>query len=177
MKNLSNQKNGITVSVVIAIFGCIGTCITALLSSPIILRLVDSVVLSRQTPAPSIGVVTTLPSTELPTPTNVIVTTATSTPTETPTLTIEIVGPDTVPLGRKTYYTLLSQNASRAEWSVGGFSSNEIFVVDPLPPSHQIYIEPTDAGRVGEVFVLAVTVYNERGESTTATKQFTIVSK
>lgn len=92
-------------------------------------------------------------------------------------LTIAIDGPETAPLGQKTYFTLVSQNATRAEWSIGGFADGQLFVVDPLIPSHQIYVEPADPGRVGASFVLAVTVYDPSGGSASTTKRFTITGK
>ncbi len=96
-------------------------------------------------------------------------------PTPPPSLpTLEIDGPDVAPLGQKTYFTLTSQNATRAEWSIGGFGDDEPFVVDPLSSSHQIYVEPTDASRVGDSFVIAVTVYDASGQSAGATKRFVV---
>jgi len=98
-----------------------------------------------------------------------------STPTPPPPLlTIAIDGPDTAPLGQKTYFTLTSQNATRAEWSIGGFGDGKPFTVEPLSSSHQIYVEPTDASRVGDSFVLAVTVYNTAGQSAGAAKRFVV---
>jgi hypothetical protein len=125
-------------AVLIALIGLIGTLITALLSSPVIIKLL--------------------------------------TPKELPHPTVKIIGPDTVPFGTVTYYTLVSQNAVRAEWGIGGFANNERFVINLPSPSHQIYVEPTSAERVGDVFVIAVTVYNKNGDTATATKQFTIVA-
>jgi hypothetical protein len=91
-----------------------------------------------------------------------------------PQVTVE--GPDAAKVGERAYFTIVSQGASRAEWSIGGFADGEIFKVDPLPPSHSIYIEPTNAGRAGESFTLAVTVYAEDGASALATKKFVVVS-
>jgi hypothetical protein len=96
-------------------------------------------------------------------------------PKKLPPPTVEIVGPETVPFGKATYYTIVSTGAVRGEWSVGGFENNELFIVDPLPPSHQIYVQPTDNDRIGGVFIIAVTVYNKNGDIAKATKQFTIV--
>lgn len=91
-----------------------------------------------------------------------------------PQVTIE--GPDVAKVGERTYFTIVSPGASRAEWSIGGFADGQIFSVDPLPPSHSIYIEPTNAGRAGESFTLAVTVYAQDGASASATKKFVVVS-
>lgn len=90
-----------------------------------------------------------------------------------PQVTIE--GPDVARVGERTYFTIISQGAGRAEWSVGSFANGQIFEVDPLPPSHSIYIEPTNATRAGESFTLAVTVYARDGASASATKKFVVL--
>ena len=90
-----------------------------------------------------------------------------------PQVTIE--GPDAAKVGERTYFTIISQGATRAEWSIGGFANGEVFKVDPLPPSHSIYIEPTNAGRAGESFTLAVTVHAADGASATGTKKFVVI--
>lgn len=160
--NSNDKKFGAPVALLIAIIGCVGTCIAAMLTSPIIVRIFDLVIPVQETPAPAVEGIVTSPPAGLQTPAL--------------NLSIEIVGPDTAPVGKRTYYTLLSQNASRAEWSIGGFSSNETFVIDPLSPSQQIYVQPSDVERIGDVFIISVTAYNDTGESVTATKQFTVVS-
>jgi hypothetical protein len=91
-----------------------------------------------------------------------------------PLPSINIDGPETAPLGQKTYFTLTSQNATRAEWSIGGFGDGKPFVIEPLSSSHQIYVEPTDMSRVGDSFVLAVTVYDAAGQSAGAAKRFVV---
>lgn len=91
-----------------------------------------------------------------------------------PVVTIE--GPLSVPLGERAYFTIVSQNARRAEWSVGGFGDGQIFTVDPLPPSHQIWVNPTDSTRAGEVFTLAVTVFGADGQTASASKQFQVTA-
>jgi hypothetical protein len=90
-----------------------------------------------------------------------------------PAVTIE--GPDSAHLGQRTYFTIVSSGAITGEWSVGGFAGDQVFTVDPLPPSHSIYIEPTDASRAGDSFTLAVTVHAKDGEAATATKKFVVV--
>ncbi len=82
----------------------------------------------------------------------------------------------TARLGTLTYFTIVSANADRAEWSIGGFNNNAISTVYPLAPSHQIQIEPTDATRVGDTFTLVVTVYDRSGATTTATHAFQIAA-
>ena len=91
--------------------------------------------------------------------------------------TIKIEGPDRAPLGEKTYYTFISKNAVRGEWSIGGFSDDGTTQMDPMAPSYQIYVEPSNAARVGDRFTLAVTVYQADGSSATATKEFMVVEK
>lgn len=90
---------------------------------------------------------------------------------------IQIEGPDRAVVGEKTYYTFISKNAVRAVWSIGGFSTDGDAVIEPLEPSHQIFVEPTDPERVGSRFTLAVTVYQADGDSATATKEFEVVDK
>ncbi len=103
-----------------------------------------------------------------------------STPAGAPTAAaqpaVSIEGPLSVPLGERAYFTIISQNAGRAEWSVGGFADGQIFQVDPLPPSHQVWINPTDSTRAGDVFTLAVTVFGADGQTASASKQFQVTA-
>lgn len=94
--------------------------------------------------------------------------------TAAPPITLSITGPAEIPLGQKAYFTILSHRASRGVWSIGGFNNNQPFEVNPLSPSHQIYIEPTDAGRVGDGFTLVFTAYDAQGNSAMATKDFSV---
>lgn len=89
-------------------------------------------------------------------------------------ITLSITGPAEIPLGQKAYFTILSHRANRGLWSIGGFNNNQPFEVNPLSPSHQIYIEPTDAGRVGDGFTLVFTAYDAQGNSAMATKDFSV---
>jgi predicted membrane channel-forming protein YqfA (hemolysin III family) len=93
---------------------------------------------------------------------------------EEPTVSIE--GPSIAILGKRTYFTVLSENAVRGKWSVGGFEHNTPFVIDWLAPSHEIYIEPTDPSRVGNNFTITFTAYNTGGKAATTKKQFRVVS-
>jgi hypothetical protein len=88
---------------------------------------------------------------------------------------VTLQGSPTAPLGETTYYDVMSQNAVRGEWSVGGFANNQLFVVKPLGPSHRIYVEPTDRMQVGQTFVIRFTAYNQDGKSTTVEKRFVVV--
>jgi hypothetical protein len=90
-------------------------------------------------------------------------------------LSVEIEGPATAPLGKTTYYTVLVKNAVRGIWSIGGIQ-NEPVVVQPLGPSHQIYVEPTDATRVGNSFTIVFVAYDTHGRSAIAKKRFLVVS-
>lgn len=87
---------------------------------------------------------------------------------------VSLEGPAGAPLGEPTYFTIVSANADRAVWSIGGFNNNESVTVDPLSPSHQIVITPTDASRLGDTFTLVVTVYDPAGASASANRPFTI---
>lgn len=101
---------------------------------------------------------------------------ATPAPAALPAPSVTIEGPLAAPLGQRTYFTIVSQNAVRAEWSAGGFGDGRSIEVQPLPPSHQIWIEPTDSARIGDTFTLAVTVYSADGQATTAQRQFQITA-
>lgn len=92
---------------------------------------------------------------------------------EAPTVTIE--GPASAPLGKSTYFTVFTRNAVRGVWSIGGFH-NEPVEVSPLGPSHQVFVEPTQAERVGDEFTLVFTASNADGETATATKRFRVVA-
>lgn len=86
---------------------------------------------------------------------------------------VEIDGPDRALLGEATYFTILSDTADRVEWAIAGFGEDTI---DPFRQTDQIFVEPSDAGRVGEWFILVVTAYNRDGESASARHRFQIVS-
>ncbi len=92
-------------------------------------------------------------------------------------VTVEIDGPPTAPLGKPTYFTFISQDAVRAVWSIGGFGNNEQFEVDPLLPSHQVFVEPSDASRVGDSFTIVVTVFGADGQSASTKKSFQVVAE
>lgn len=94
--------------------------------------------------------------------------------TEHPTVTIE--GPPSVPLGKSSYFTIISRNATRGVWSIGGFQNEPVEVL-PLGPSHQIVVEPIQDERVGDEFTLVFTAYNAEGAKQTAMKRFRVVAK
>jgi len=89
---------------------------------------------------------------------------------------VEIDGPPTAPLGKTTYFKIISENAIRAKWSINGFQ-NEPIVVEPLRPVHVIYVEPTDKAGVKHQFPIVVDVYSSNGSSARATKTFMVVAK
>ena len=78
-------------------------------------------------------------------------------------------------MDENTYFTILSQNAVRAEWSIGGFSGNKPFLVDPIAPSHRIFVEPTTVSDIGNTFIIVAIVYDADGHSARAEKEFTVV--
>ena len=88
-----------------------------------------------------------------------------------PALAVEIEGPAEAPLGEQTYFTLISENAVRAEWAVAGFGRDEI---NPFRQADQIFVQPTDAEQVGESFTLLVTVYDADGNQAGARHSFAI---
>lgn len=95
-------------------------------------------------------------------------------PTATPAalLQVEIDGPTEAPLNQETYFTILSDAAVRAEWSIPDFGRDDI---NPFRQVDQIFVQPVDAARVGDSFMLAVTVYDAAGNRATARHQFKIV--
>lgn len=96
------------------------------------------------------------------------------TATSAPQLSVEIEGPTEAPLNQETYFTILSDNAVRAEWTITDFGSDDI---NPFRQVDQLFVEPVDAGRVGESFTLAVTVYDAAGNRATARHRFQIVAE
>jgi len=87
-------------------------------------------------------------------------------------LTVEIDGPATAPLNEQTYFTIISENAARVEWTIAGFGGDEI---DPFDQSVQIFVEPADALRVGENFTLVVTATDAAGRTASARHRFQVV--
>ena len=86
-------------------------------------------------------------------------------------LTIEIDGPAEAPLNEITAFTIISENAARAEWAIAGFGNDDI---NPFHLSEQVEVEPTNAERVGDSFTLVVTVYDAAGNRANARHQFKI---
>ena len=170
-KNISPKPEG-SPQTRIALIGATASIITAIVAG--LFGLLQSNLprpepLAEQTPTIILATNTPLP-TVLVTPTLATSSPATNLPT------VEIEGAATAPLGKKSYFTIKSQGAVRAEWSVGGFADNKAFVVEPLAQSHQIYLEPTDASRIGDTFTLVVTVYNANGTAASAQQRFQVVA-
>lgn len=113
------------------------------------------------------GVFTVLPALrneEPPPPPTVIVPTPAG-------FSVEIDGPETAPLGEDTYFTILSEGATRVEWAIAGFGGDAI---DPFNQTDQIFVAPQDAARVDEWFTIVVTAYNSEGEEASARHRFRI---
>lgn len=101
---------------------------------------------------------------------------ATTAPTAAPTETefyVEIDGPPTAPLEERTYFTIISPNAVRVEWTIPDFGRDDI---NPFRQADQIFVEPADAGRLGDTFTLLVTAYDAAGNTATARHEFEIVA-
>jgi len=96
-----------------------------------------------------------------------------SPPVATPSaqLSIEIDGPTQAPLNEETWFTILSDAAVRAEWTIPDFGRDDI---NPFRQVDQIFVHPVDAGRAGDSFTLVVTVYDAAGNRATARHQFQI---
>ena len=87
-----------------------------------------------------------------------------------------IEGPPSIPFGQTTYFTILTENAVRGVWSIGGFTDEPVDV-DPLGASHQIYVEPTEKSRIDDKFTIIFTAYSSSGKEARAKKTFLVTSK
>ena len=92
-------------------------------------------------------------------------------------LTVTIDGPPQVMLAKKTYYTIASSHAERLVWSIGGYAFDGDNQVEPVSPLHQIWIEPTDAERIGDTFTIRATVYDAAGKAVTVEKDVILIGE
>jgi hypothetical protein len=91
-------------------------------------------------------------------------------------LSVEIEGPERVPLNKRTYFRFANgPQVITLTWSVDGFPFSQDNVIGNVGPRHEVWIEPTDAGRVGEVFTVAAVVNDAQGRSARVTRRFTLV--
>lgn len=146
MKPLRNADGEINPQILVALIGAAATLLTALIAG--IFGLIQFQA-SRATPPPP-------------------------TATATPQLAVEIEGPAEAPLNEETYFTILSDEAVRVEWSIPDFGSDDI---NPFRQVDQIFVRPVDGERVGDSFTLAVTVYDAAGHRATARHRFQIVEE
>lgn len=150
MRNLFRDAEGaLNVQVVVALIGAAATLAAALLAG--IFGLV-------QMRAGDPSAATALPS--MPQPTAIV-----------EEMIIQIHGASVAPLGERTYFTITSADAVRVEWTVPGFGRDDI---NPFREADQIYVEPGDAGRVGESFTLVVTGYDVNGNNAQAAHSFEV---
>ncbi len=84
---------------------------------------------------------------------------------------VEINCPETIPLNSSVVCDIISTNATEGEWDIPGFGSAPLEVV---PGSNPIFIEPNDAGSVGQTYTITATVRDAEGESHVATSDFTV---
>jgi hypothetical protein len=181
MKNLFRNADGeVNTQVVVAFISATATLLTAVIAG--VFGLIQLRAANAQpptlTPAPTWTAAPTLAPTDTPVPTATAMPSPTAAPTATAApLALEIEGPTEAPLNELTFFTIISENAVRARWSIGGFANNQIFDIDPLPASHDIEVEPTNAERVGDSFTLVVTVFDENGRSITAQHRFEVVAE
>lgn len=91
--------------------------------------------------------------------------------TPSPQLSVEIDGPTEAPLNEETWFTILSDAAIRAEWTIPDFGRDDI---NPFRQVDQIFVQPIDAERVGDSFILVVTVYDADGNRATVRHEFQI---
>jgi hypothetical protein len=86
---------------------------------------------------------------------------------------VDIDGPVAAPLGQPTNFIITSEQASRVEWAIAGFSTDEI---NPFRQTEQIFVSPSDPNRIGEWFTLVVTAFNPDGETAGARHRFQITA-
>lgn len=141
-KLLHNDQGQVNHHVVVALIGAAATLLTAIIAG------VFGLMQARANNAPAAPAATIAP------------------------LTVEIDGPATAPLNAQTYFTIISENAARVEWTIAGFGGDEI---DPFDQSVQIFVEPADALRVGENFTLVVTATDAAGRTASARHRFQVV--
>lgn len=144
MKNIFRNADGeVNTQIVVAIIGATATLLTALIAGGFGLIQFQASRAQPQTP----------------------------TATAAPQLAVEIDGPTEAPLNEQTYFTILSDNAVRAEWTIPDFGSDDI---NPFRQADQIFVEPADRDRIGEFFTLVVTVYDTDGNRATARHRFEV---
>ncbi len=145
---MRNEEGELNVQVVVAIIGALATLSAALIAG--VFGLIQ--MRSNTTAAP----------------------TASVRPTAAPTVMefyVEIEGSPTAPLGERTYFTIISPEAVRVEWTIPDFGRDDI---NPFRQADQIFVEPADDGRVGDTFTLLVTAYDDAGNTATARHEFEI---
>lgn len=145
---MRNEEGELNVQVVVAIIGALATLSAALIAG--VFGLIQ--MRSNTTAAP----------------------TAPAMPTSAPTETefyVEIDGPPIAPLAARTYFTIISPEAVRVEWTIPDFGRDDI---NPFRQADQIFVEPADDGRVGDTFTLLVTAYDDAGNTATARHEFEI---
>ena len=146
MKNIFRNADGeVNPQIVVATIGATATLLTAIIAGVFGLIQLQA---SRSQPPPS--------------------------PTQSPVpqLDVEIEGPTEAPLNQETYFTILSDQAIRAEWTISDFGSDDI---NPFRQVDQIFVQPADAERVGDNFTVVVTVFDSNGNSRSARHRFEIV--
>ena len=149
-KLLHNDQGQVNHQIVIALITATATLLTAVIAG------VFGLMQARGNSAPAAPVATAAPA-------------ATAVP-----LAVEIDGPATAPLSQQTFFTIISENAARVEWTIAGFGGDEI---DPFDQSEQLFVEPTDASRVGESFTLVVTAEDANGRTASARHRFQVVEE
>jgi hypothetical protein len=179
-KFFRNSDGELNVQVIVALIAAMATLSAALITG--FFGLIQMRAASAQPPTsipfPTVAPTLTAEPTETPRPTATVTPAPTTAPTATAApLALEIEGPTEALLNELTFFTIISENAVRARWSIGGFANNQVFDVDPLPASYEIEVEPTNAERIGDAFTLVVTVFDENGRSITAQHRFEVVEE
>ena len=159
-----NSDGSLDTQVVVAIIGGIATVLAAVIAG--VLGLLP---FGSDDGAPVAGVTT---PTSNETPANQTPADPTpADPASSAAVAVEIDGPTAVPLGTRTYFTIISPSARTVEWAIAGFGSGTF---DDFAQTDQVYVEPTDPGRVGDEFVLMVTARDAAGSEATARHTFVV---
>ena len=146
MKFLRDADGNLNTQVVVAVIGASATLLAALIAG-------------------SFGLIQLRANTRPPDPT------IAPSPTVAP-LTVEIDGPAEAPLNERTFFTIISDDAVRVEWTISGFGADEI---EPFDRSEQIFVTPSNVERIGESFTLVVTAYDAGGNDAGARHRFEVV--
>ena len=85
---------------------------------------------------------------------------------------VEVSCPATIALNTKASCEIVSVGAVQGEWSIPEFGDG---VIETVPGSYTIDIEPTNPAAAGRTFTMTATVQDGSGQEATAVAEFTVV--